>query len=129
MAQIKSFGLRELTNANRERICDAIHGSMMDAFDNPKEKRFRRFFPMSREDFIFPDNQTEKYIIIVISMFEGRTVEAKKKFFRLLFSRLKESCEIEYNDAEITIPESPRHHWGIRGTPGEELKLDCEITV
>ena len=32
-------------------------------------------------------------------------------------------------DIEITIFETPRHNWGIRGLPGDELTLTYNVNV
>lgn len=32
-------------------------------------------------------------------------------------------------DIEITIFETPKHNWGIRGVPGDELKLNYKVEV
>ena len=62
-------------------------------------------------------------------MFEGRSVEAKKALIRLLFERLETDCGITPRDVEITIFETPRHNWGIRGLPADELTLDYTVKV
>jgi hypothetical protein len=33
------------------------------------------------------------------------------------------------NDIEITIFETPKHNWGIRGLPGDELNLNYKAEI
>jgi phenylpyruvate tautomerase PptA (4-oxalocrotonate tautomerase family) len=66
---------------------------------------------------------------IEISMFEGRTVAAKKQLIRLLFDRLNKKLGISHLDLEITIFETPKHNWGFRGLPGDEHSLDYQVNV
>jgi len=80
-----------------------------------------RFFPLQAEDFEYPSDRTEQYIIIEILMFTGRSVEAQKHLYRLLFERLKDNLSIEPLDIEIILIETPSHNWGIRGVAGDEL--------
>jgi phenylpyruvate tautomerase PptA (4-oxalocrotonate tautomerase family) len=61
-------------------------------------------------------------------MFEGRSVDAKKKLVRTLFERL-EPLGFSGQDVEIVILESPKHNWGIRGVPGDELALSYRVEV
>lgn len=129
MAQIKIYGLREHVEHRRARMSDAIHASAMEALGLPAEKRFHRFVALDRQDFIFPADRSERYTIIEISMFEGRTVETKKHFIRLLFEKLWRECEIAPQDVEITITETPQHNWGIRGMPADELRLNYKVNV
>jgi phenylpyruvate tautomerase PptA (4-oxalocrotonate tautomerase family) len=129
MSQIKIFSTKEHLDAARARISDAIHESAVEALGLPSEKRFHRFFALEPEDFIYPPDRSSKYTIIEISMFEGRTVETKKAFIRLLFDKLWQSCDIAPQDIEITIFETPRHNWGMRGMPGDELALNYRVEV
>jgi phenylpyruvate tautomerase PptA (4-oxalocrotonate tautomerase family) len=84
---------------------------------------------LAEDDFIFPADRSAAYTIIEISMFEGRSVAAKKQLIRLLFERIAGECGIAAQDVEITITETPRHHWGIRGRPGDELGLNYTVEV
>ncbi len=84
---------------------------------------------MDKSDFIFPPDKNQSYLIIEISMFEGRSIEAKKHLIRLLIKRISEKFGISLNDIEITIFETPKHNWGVRGVPGDELDLGYKVDV
>ncbi len=129
MGQVKIYGIKEVLNANKKRLSEIIHSCMTDALKLPAEKKFHRFFPMDREDFAFPDDRSEAYTIIEISLFEGRSAESKKKLIELLFKRTSEDLALHPNDLEITIFETPASDWGIRGVPGDELKLNYRVNV
>ena len=129
MAQIKIYGLGTHLSPIRQRLSDAIHACIVEALRYPPDKRAHRFFPLEREDFYSPAGRTERYTILEISMFEGRTVETKKRLLRLLYERLGRACAIGPQDLEITIFETPKHNWGIRGLPGDELALDYRVEV
>lgn len=130
MAQIRIYGLHEHFNSRRERISNAIHGAAMAALGLPEAKRFHRFIGLDAADFIHPGDRSRRYTIIEeVSMFEGRTVETRKALIRELFARLDAECGIAPQDVEITIFETPRHNWGIRGLPADELALDYQVTV
>jgi phenylpyruvate tautomerase PptA (4-oxalocrotonate tautomerase family) len=129
MPQAKIFGLKKTLDPIKEKLSEVIHEAVMEALNFPKEKRFHRFICLEKEAFFFPEDRTEKYIIIEFSLFEGRTVEAKKKLIQLLFSKINEQFKIETNDIEITIFETPKHNWGIRGMPGDELMLNYKVNI
>ena len=82
---------------------------------------------MDASNFLFPPDRSEQYTIIEIHMFEGRSAERKKRLIRLLFKRLHQECSLRPQDVEITVLESPRSHWGIRGVPGDELGLSYRV--
>lgn len=129
MAQVKIYGVKERINPLKETLSNVIHSCIMEAFELPADKKFHRFFPMDREDFYFSSGRTEAYTIIEISVFEGRTKEAKKRLIRLLFERINNEFNISSQDIEITIFETPKHNWGIRGVPGDELELNYKVNI
>ena len=129
MAQIKVYGIDTCLNPIKAKLSDVIHSCVVDALQFPADKRAHRFFPLSAENFFCPAGRTERYTIIEISMFEGRTVETKKRLIRLLFERLQHELGIAVSDVEITITETPRHNWGFRGSPGDEIGLTYNIEV
>jgi hypothetical protein len=128
MGQIKIFGLRSALDPIKAQLSDVVHGCVMEALHYPSDKRAHRFFPLAPEDFYMPAGRTARYTIIELSMFEGRSVEAKKMLIRLLFARLQ-PLGISPQDLEITIFETPRHNWGFRGLPGDEHALNYRVDV
>ena len=129
MAQVKIFGLAHSLNPIKKKLSDSIHSCIVEALNFPHEKRFHRFFPMQPEDFSFPDDRSEQYILIEISMMEGRTVETKKRLIRLLFERVGAELGIAFADIEITIYESPKCNWGFRGQTGDEIALNYKVEI
>jgi phenylpyruvate tautomerase PptA (4-oxalocrotonate tautomerase family) len=131
MAQIKIYGIGEYLNPIKERMSAAIHACVVEALQFPPDKRAHRFFPLDRSDFYMPAGQgrTDRYTIIEISLFEGRTAQTKKRLIHLLFARLDAELGIAAADVEITITETPRQNWGFRGQAGDETGLDYKVEV
>ncbi len=129
MAQIKIYGLRESLDLTKAKLSNVIHSCAVDALHFPKDKRAHRFFPLDSSDFYYPHELTTKYTIIEISMFEGRSVKAKKHLICLLFERVHQELNISLQDLEITITETPKHNWGFRGAPGDEIELNYDVEV
>jgi Tautomerase enzyme len=128
MSQVKIYGLRSHLDPIKPQLSIIIHSCVMEALQYPAGKRAHRFFPLDAEDFYYPSNRTEKYTILEFSMFEGRSVEAKKNLIRLLFDRVQ-PLDITPQDLEITLFETPKHNWGFRGLPGDEHQLNYKIDV
>ncbi len=129
MAQIKIYGIKEKLAPVRERLSDVIHECVMDALQFPPDKRAHRFFLMEKEDMVYPAGRTDAYTIIEITIIEGRTVDARKKLIRLLFDNIRDKVNIQHQDVEICIQESPACNWGFRGMHGDEVKLNYKINV
>lgn len=129
MAQIKIYGIKENLAPVRERLSEVIHECVMEALQFPADKRAHRFFLMEKEDMLYPADRTDAYTIIEISMIEGRTIAARKKLIRLLFDKIRDQVNIQHQDVEICIQESPACNWGFRGMHGDEVKLNYKINV
>lgn len=129
MPQTKIYGNANFIEQNRETLSTTIHSCVVDALNYPLEKKFQRFFPLQSEDFEYPSDRTEQYIIIEILLFTGRSVEAKKHLYRLLFERLKDNLSIAPLDIEIILIEIPNYNWGILGMAGVELNLNYKVNV
>lgn len=127
MAQIIIYSHREHLAGRKRAISDALHACVTDALGLPADKRFHRFIGLEPEDFVFPPDRSSAYTIIEISLFAGRTVETKKALIRAIFARFEAELGIAPRDVEITIHETPRENWGIRGQPGDELALNYRV--
>jgi phenylpyruvate tautomerase PptA (4-oxalocrotonate tautomerase family) len=129
VAQVKVYALRQHLDPIKGLLSDVIHTCVIEALQFPPDKRAHRFFPMDANDFYFPVSATSRYTIIEISMFEGRSVEAKKHLIRLLFERICAQVDRLPNEVEVTITETPRHNWGFRGMVGDEIGLSYKVEV
>ncbi|WP_152364251.1 tautomerase family protein [Microlunatus speluncae] len=129
MAQVIVYGHRERLARHRAALSDAIHGAVVAALDYPAEKRFHRFVGLEKEDFVHPPDRGEAYTIIEISLFTGRTDEAKRRLIAELFTRIEESAGIAPHSVEITLTETPKVNWGIRGSNAADLALGYQVEV
>ena len=129
MSQIKIYALNETIELHRDHLSQAIHQALVQELKYPEEKKFQRFIALEPKNFIFPTDRSDAYLIIEVSMFEGRTKETKKAFIQSLFQNTRNLCHIDSNDVEITIFETPKENWGIRGHNADELQLNYQVNV
>ena len=95
----------------------AIQAAVVEALDYPADKWVHRYFPMRAKDFGWGLDRTERYTLIEISLFAGRSTATKKSLLRLLFRHLEAAVGLDPHDLEITIFETLTGNWGIRGRP------------
>ncbi|MFC0457534.1 tautomerase family protein [Arthrobacter liuii] len=129
MAQIIVYGHRESLDQRRTALRNAIHGAIMIALEYPAEKCFQRFIALDDADFIHPEDRGSDYTIIEISMFEGRSIDAKRMLIAELFQRVDAEAGIAPHSLEITISETPKVNWGIRGVNAADLALGYKVEV
>lgn len=129
MGQVKIYGIKDHLHPIREELSQIVHECIVDAFQYPKEKRAHRFIYIEKDSFFYFDGRTEKHTIVEISVFEGRSIEAKKKLHQILFNKFENELGISAMDLEITIFETPMHNWGIRGKSADDLILNYKVDV
>lgn len=129
MAQIKIYGIKEQLNPLKVKLSETIHEVVVEVLNFPKEKRFHRFFPMSKEDILYGEGRSEAYTIIEIMMIEGRAVETKKALIKTLFKEVEKKVGIAPQNLEICIQEAPAYQWGFRGMTGDEVLLNYKLEV
>jgi phenylpyruvate tautomerase PptA (4-oxalocrotonate tautomerase family) len=128
MAQFVIYGYASALRPRIQALSDAIHEAAVAALHLPPTKRFHRFVPLDPECFIAPSDRSQNYTIIEVSMFDGRSTATKKFLISELF-RTTSAVGLPTQDVEITITETPRSNWGIRGVPGDELTLTYQVEV
>lgn len=101
----------------------------MQSFFTQKEKKFQWFIPLELENFIYPDDRSDEYLIIQISMFVGRSVDTKKSLIKRIYQNLLNDCQISSYDIGDNYFWNPKENWGIRGQNADELVLNYRIDV
>lgn len=127
MAQFKIYGHEQFLRDSAHAISAAIHRASVSALGLPREKRFHRFLPLEPWQFVTPEDRSDRYLIIEVMMFEGRPEATLKALYRQVLENLEAECEINANDIELVVTESPRKHWLIRGLPADELQLNYQV--
>ena len=128
MAQFVVYGHSAALRPRIPLLSDALHEAAVSALQLPADKRFHRFVPLDPDCFIAPADRGPDYTIIEVSLFEGRSAATKRLLITELF-RTTSAAGLDHQDVEITITETPRSNWGIRGVPGDELDLPYRVEV
>ena len=129
MTQVKVYGHAAALRPVRQAMSDVIHGCAVEALGLPEGKRFHRFLPLEEGDLVTPADRGERYTVLEVAMFAGRSVQAKKAFYALLFERFESVLGIAPVDLEVQLVETPRHDWAMRGVPGDELEVGYRVEV
>ena len=111
-------------------ILDAVHESLVESIKIPDHDRSQRIYEIEKENFEFPPDKTEKATIIEISLFEGRSLDAKRDLYQNIVTKLSKKPGIDPNDVMIVLYESHKDNWGIKGgKPASEVDLGFKVRV
>jgi phenylpyruvate tautomerase PptA (4-oxalocrotonate tautomerase family) len=98
----------------KKSILDAVHDSLMAAFKIPDHDRNQRIIEIEPDNLEHPGGKTENFVTIEMTVFPGRSSQAKKALYREIVIRLRD-LGIEGDDILIILNEPPLENWGIRG--------------
>jgi phenylpyruvate tautomerase PptA (4-oxalocrotonate tautomerase family) len=127
VTQVKVYGLKKTLEFSRQALSEAIWQGLVEVLGLLEQKPIHRFVGLSAEDFLFPADRSDAYIIEIL-MVEGRSVETKRQLIRRLFENL-EQLGWSRQHVEIVLLESPAYNWGIRGSRGDALSLTYNVKV
>jgi len=129
MAQFKIYGRTSFLRSAHIAIGEVVHQAAVRTLQLPADKRFQRFLALDDWQLVAPADRGERYLLIEVLMFSGRTLETRKALLRALMDDLTSELQLHANDVEVTIVESPRENWGIRGQHGDEMALGYQVEV
>lgn len=99
----------------KKKLLDAVHTALINAIQIEDWDRFQRLYEIEDELFERSASKTDKFTMIEITMFQGRTKEQKARIYEEIVKELNERLEIEAADVFIVINEPPNENWGLAG--------------
>lgn len=116
--------------AYKKALLDGVHEALVEAFKIPEDDRNQIISEHSREDFETRSIRTNKFTIIEIVAFPGRSLLTKRKFYKLIGEKLAFSPGITADDILVILREPPLDNWGIRGcNPASEIDIGFKLNV
>jgi len=114
----------------KKAILDGVHDALVQAIKIPDHDRFQRVYELDEANFEAPEGKTDNVTLIEITMFHGRSIDAKKALYKAITENLAKNPGIDGNDITIVIYESTLENWGVRGgKPASEVDLGFKIRV
>jgi phenylpyruvate tautomerase PptA (4-oxalocrotonate tautomerase family) len=98
------------------KIGDIVYQSMVDTINVPKNDNFQIITEHDRDGFIYDTGyldipRTDGIIVIQVTLNEGRTLEAKKAFYKAVADRLHAELKVRREDILINLVEVKKENW------------------
>ena len=122
---------RTYTAEEEIKIIEAVQAALVEGFKIPLGDRCVRFVSHEPHRFIALSRltQPERYTVITISAFLGRSIEAKRNLYQGTVNRLA-PLGIPPGHTKIMLNEIARENWGLGGgKPASEIELNFKIEV
>jgi phenylpyruvate tautomerase PptA (4-oxalocrotonate tautomerase family) len=117
------------SSAEKAGLLDAIHAAAVEALRIPDEDRTQILTEHPADAFEVPPGRGDRFTLVAITMFAGRSLDAKRHLYRAVVRNLGR-LGIPPSDVLIVLHEVPLENWGVRGgTPASEVDLGYEVRV
>jgi len=120
---------KRYTNEQEEAIIDAVHAALMEGIKTPQWDKTIRLIVHEPHRFATPPQKDERYTLVDVDLFCGRSLSAKRAFYRAIVNNLGE-LGIPADHIKVLLRESAAENWGVRGgVPASEVDLGFKIDV
>ncbi len=100
----------------RRKVGEIVYQTMIDTINVPPKDNFHIITEHDKDSLVYDPGyldiqRTDGIVIIQITLNEGRTLERKKAFYKLLAERLHEELGIRMEDVFISLVEVKKENW------------------
>lgn len=115
--------------SEKKSLLVAVHAALVEALRIHDDDRAQRLYELAPEDFEIPPTRSDAFILVEITMFPGRSREAKRHLYQAIVQNLN-VLGIASRDVLIVLHEPVMENWGIRGgIPADEVDLGFRVDV
>ncbi len=115
--------------AGRQRkLIDAVQAALVEGIRIPEDDVCIRLLEYPDACFVVPADCGERYTIIEISMFEGRSIDAKRCLYAALAKRLA-PLGISSSDVFVIVHDEHRQNWSARGIALCDVDLGFQVEI
>jgi phenylpyruvate tautomerase PptA (4-oxalocrotonate tautomerase family) len=114
--------LKGRTSAEKRALMEAVQGAIARTLALPEHDRNLRLHEHGQDEWMLPPGAGERYTLVEIALFEGRTPETKGALFANIVQAL-EGIGVPRGDVFIRVVDQPRENFGIRGGQRADLVL------
>ncbi len=119
---------RRYTPDQEVGIINAVHAALVESLKIPESDKTVRFIAHEPHRFTADPRRGERFTLISIDLFAGRSLQAKKQLYTAIVRNLA-AFDIPADHVKILLREIAPENWGIRGVPASEIDLGFEIKV
>lgn len=101
--------------AYQKALLDGVHEALKRALDIPDWDRFQRLIEIEDPLFERGQGKTDRFTMIEITLFPGRTKEQKARIYEETTKALGKNPGIAASDLFIVLHEPPDENWGLGG--------------
>ena len=129
MPQVRIETRDHWLNGRHEALYDAIQAAMVEGIKIPEDDRCYRLVTYDAAHFPNVPGKSDRFIIIEIALFQGRSLAAKRNMYAAIARNLKAAFGLEPGDIRVVLEEASRENWSMDGKPASEIDLGFKVEV
>ena len=99
----------------KEQLLEGVHQALCKSLGVEDWDRFQRLYELPSEYFQRSESKSDRFTMIEVTMFPGRSREQKAGMYQAIVDELKSRLNIEATDVFIVIQEPKDENWGLAG--------------
>lgn len=115
-------------NGRHAEVIEAIQRALVEGIRIPPEDRHIRIFEYPAGAMAVPEDRGPRATLIEISMFAGRSGEAKRRLYAAL-QREMAAFGLGPRDLKVVIHDEPRENWSVGGVALSDVEPTFKIDV
>lgn len=120
---------RRYTPDQESALIDAVHAALVEGLQIPQDDRTLRLVVHEPHRFSLPATKGDRYTLVTIDLFSGRSLAAKKALYQAVVRNLG-ALDIPPDHVTVVLHEVPAENWGIRGgQAASEVDLGFKVEV
>jgi phenylpyruvate tautomerase PptA (4-oxalocrotonate tautomerase family) len=115
----------------RQGIVDAVRAALSEALRAPEDDPLVRLteYPLTHFALPYPDRHSDRYTLVEITMFAGRSMDTKRRLYTAIVGRLA-SLDVPANDVLIVLHEPAMENWAVNGgTPASSVDVGFKVDI
>ncbi len=119
------------TPEEKRAIVAAVRTALSEALQAPKDDPSVRLteYPPEQYSLPYPDRHSDRFALVEITLFAGRSMKAKRRLYDAVVRRLG-IAGVPAEDVLIVLHEPPMHNWAVDGgTPASEAEVGFEVEI
>ena len=112
-------------------MVEAVRAALSEALRAPADDPVVRLAEYPREEFLlpYPERHSDRYTLVEITMFAGRSMDTKRQLYEAIVRRLVQ-FEVPGDDILIVLHEPALENWAVDGgTPASEVDVGFRIDI
>ncbi len=109
-------------------VIAAVQRALVEGIRIPAQDRHVRIIEYPPHSFAVPEDRGPRATLIEISMFAGRSIEAKRRLYAALQRELA-PFGLGPRDLKVVIHDEPRENWSVGGVALSDVEIGFKVDV